>query len=479
MLKHLIITLSYLLLFLPTFAAVIQCKPGQLSQIIGNQTDATSLTVNGAMDVTDFDFIAESMPKLTKLVINADIVEYKGEPTRSGSGYAQPRTLPAYALFGTPITDLTLAGSTSAIGEAALAGSRLTRLTLGNKITAVPDYLAKDVTTLRDVELAPSITSIGTGAFEGCTALTQVYAPGVATIGDAAFKGCTSLTDFEFSESVTSIGDYAFASTGLNTVDLTLASGLKSLGTGSFAECKALTVISFPESLTVLPESLLFGASELQELYLPTTLTEIGTSSLAGLSSINPRNAEEIFGDTEVSTIGDYGIANWSNTDIITLPSFLTYMGDHAMQNWTSMTGLNIPKELTDVPALGDDVWAGVNQKNVTLKIQTEPVANRFSEAPQWKDFTIAFVTSDAILGDDLLPNQFLSVTFEEHTMNMECHERMATVALYDIAGHTLTALTPRANTASIDITPWRSTPFVLMIQTESNKIISKKIIRK
>lgn len=479
MLKHLLFSLSYILFSMPLFAAVIDCRPGELAKLVGNQTDATSLTVNGQMDVTDFDFIAESMTHLNKLVINAEIVAYKGEPTRNGSGSAQAHTLPAYALFGTSITDFTLNGSTSAIGEAALAGTRLTHLTLGNKITAVPDYLAKDVTTLLDVELSPSVTVIGTGAFEGCTALTDVYAPGVTVIGDNAFKGCVALPFFEFSDNLTSIGDYAFSATGLTEADLSVATSLKTLGDGAFARCDALTDITLPEGLTVLPESLLFGDAALQSLYLPTTLREIGTSSLAGLSSINPHNAEAVFGETEIETIGDYGIANWSSTEVITLPSFLTYMGDHAMQNWKSLTGLNIPKELTEVPALGDDVWAGVDQKNVTLKIQTEPIANLYGEAPQWKDFTIAFVTSDAPLGDDLLPTEFLTVTFEEQTMKLDCFEKMTAVALYDIAGHTLTALSPRSNSAVIDIAAWRMTPFVLMIQTESNRILSKKIIRK
>ncbi|MBQ2877256.1 MAG: leucine-rich repeat domain-containing protein [Clostridia bacterium] len=56
-----------------------------------------------------------------------------------------------------------------------------------------------------------SVTSIGDGAFYGCTGLTSVTIPNsVTSIGYYAFYGCTSLTSVTIPDSVTSIGDYAF-----------------------------------------------------------------------------------------------------------------------------------------------------------------------------------------------------------------------------------------------------------------------------
>ena len=46
-----------------------------------------------------------------------------------------------------------------------------------------------------DIDIMPSVTTIGVGAFDGCSALTSVDIPASVTmIGDYAFDGCSSLT---------------------------------------------------------------------------------------------------------------------------------------------------------------------------------------------------------------------------------------------------------------------------------------------
>ena len=57
-----------------------------------------------------------------------------------------------------------------------------------------------------------TVTSIGYGAFAGCTFLTSVSIPdSVTAIGNRAFYYCDSLTSVSIPNSVTAIGDYAFS----------------------------------------------------------------------------------------------------------------------------------------------------------------------------------------------------------------------------------------------------------------------------
>ena len=61
-----------------------------------------------------------------------------------------------------------------------------------------------------EIDIMPSVTTIGDWAFRYCSSLTSVSMPSVTTIGVAAFEYCSSLTSIDIPASVTMIGDYAF-----------------------------------------------------------------------------------------------------------------------------------------------------------------------------------------------------------------------------------------------------------------------------
>lgn len=57
-----------------------------------------------------------------------------------------------------------------------------------------------------------SVTSIGNGAFSGCSSLSSIVIPeSVTSIGDGAFSDCSSLFNIVIPNSVTSIGSDTFA----------------------------------------------------------------------------------------------------------------------------------------------------------------------------------------------------------------------------------------------------------------------------
>ena len=92
-----------------------------------------------------------------------------------------------------------------------------------------------------------SVTSIGSGAFSGCSTLISLTIPeSVTSIGDGAFQGCTGLTSVSIPESVTSIGTYAFS--GCNSLtSVMIPSRVKSIGRYAFNSENLTTVISLIE----------------------------------------------------------------------------------------------------------------------------------------------------------------------------------------------------------------------------------------
>ena len=66
-------------------------------------------------------------------------------------------------------------------------------------------------TSLSDIVIPSSVTSIGDNAFSYCDSLLDIVIPSsVTSIGDSAFSYCDSLSDIVIPSSVTSIGDRAF-----------------------------------------------------------------------------------------------------------------------------------------------------------------------------------------------------------------------------------------------------------------------------
>ena len=111
----------------------------------------------------------------------------------------------------------------------------------GKPVTGIDQSAFKEKTTITSVYIPDSVTTIGDYAFYGCKSLTSITIPdGVTTIGYNAFGGCsslqyneydnayylgnasnpyvalikskdTSITSITIGNSVTTIGDYAFA----------------------------------------------------------------------------------------------------------------------------------------------------------------------------------------------------------------------------------------------------------------------------
>ncbi|MDE6469325.1 MAG: leucine-rich repeat domain-containing protein, partial [Muribaculaceae bacterium] len=72
--------------------------------------------------------------------------------------------------------------------------STITNLTIGEKVTTIPDYFLRNGSKIENLTIPNSVTSIGSCAFLNSTNLKGVVIPpSVTTIGSYAFSGCNNL----------------------------------------------------------------------------------------------------------------------------------------------------------------------------------------------------------------------------------------------------------------------------------------------
>ena len=146
-------------------------------------------------------------------------------------------------------TEVTITGYTGAGGvviiPASIGGVPVTSIGAAAFST---NYLGNQ--SIRSVTIPNSVTSIGNYAFAFCSGLTSVtIGSGVTSIGDSAFTSCSGLTSVTIGSGVTSIGDGAFQDcAGLTSV--TIPSSVTIIGNNAFQDCKGLSSMTIGSSVT-------------------------------------------------------------------------------------------------------------------------------------------------------------------------------------------------------------------------------------
>ena len=201
--------------------------------------------------------------------------------------------------------------------------------------TKVPWYAHR--ASIRTVVLPDAMTSVGSWAFYGCTALKTVTLPADLTALEThAFHSCTALNRVDFAGGLTRLGDYAFAlCTGLTAV--ALPAGLQSIGSFAFYSCTALTDVQLPAGLQTIGASAFGGRTALTALTLPEGLTAIGSYAFGGcteLCSVSfPQTLRELGGN---SFRACYRLTS------VTLPEQLAVIGDCAFYDCIALERISI-----------------------------------------------------------------------------------------------------------------------------------------
>ena len=158
---------------------------------------------------------------------------------------------------------------------------------------------------------------------------------GTRIICDRAFSFCSSLSEIVISSSVTSIGDYAFSDCR-SLSEILIPSCATSIGDSAFCGCSSLKYISIPKSVIGLngnPFAEWNGKLECLSpnfVYVDDVLFNKDKSRII---SFRKQNIKSYVIPSSVTSIGDHAFWNCRSLSKIVIPSSVTSIGKGAFYN--------------------------------------------------------------------------------------------------------------------------------------------------
>lgn len=247
--------------------------------------------------------------------------------------------------------------------------SSIKKVTYGGKCTAVYSNMFENCSSLAEIVIPETVTSIAANAFAGTGITSLDLHGGIATISSSAFQNCKSLATVKLNEGTTFIDALAF--NGSPVASLTLPESLTTIGKQAFQNTALAGDIVLPSKVARINDQAFAGNSAMATIALPATLSNLGEGVFKGCKGLTvitidaantsykvketgvvttidgatalaypvaSANASVV--DAEITKVGAYAFENATNLTTITLDNCVDF-GDYSLSN-TSVTELSV-----------------------------------------------------------------------------------------------------------------------------------------
>ena len=286
----------------------------------------------------------------------------------------------SYAFCNTHLKKILWPNTMWEVGDAALNRCyELESFTLGSETNEIKSGAFEYCTALSNIELTPKILyidarafansglteisipkeieTIANQAFYKCEALKKIdFSDGVKEIKEAAFSYCSALEEIHLSKVLTKIGKEAFYACSSLT-EITLPKKLINIGEDAFGACKALKEIKVEAGNTAFTsiDGVLFNKEKTTLLTFPFANTAnyqvpVGTTKIAPSAFSECNKLASIQFPNTLIEIGSEAFYKCLKLENITFPNSITAVGEGALYGCEGLLQVELSKSMTIIP---------------------------------------------------------------------------------------------------------------------------------
>ena len=164
-----------------------------------------------------------------------------------------------------------------------------------------------------------NMASLGASSFSGCSSLSKIDLSNLSDreLKENVFTDCVGLEEVIFPRLLRGIGEYAFAFSGVKTLDLPKA--LFEIHDYAFTHCLNLREIRFNEDIQLIGKSAFETCSSVEEITLPSSLKSIGSKAFQGCSKLRRLAFRGSFASLLEIAAKDFLMSSNADMEVVTL----------------------------------------------------------------------------------------------------------------------------------------------------------------
>lgn len=291
------------------------------------------------VNVNPIDLVETAGDNFDYVVLNDGTIEIS-EYVGSGSSINIPTEIDGYTV--------------SSIGKSAFRYCEsIHTVNIPATVTNIGEYAFADC-SVKTVSIN-GCAQIAAYAFYDCEALEQLtISDGVTSIGQSAFRYSGNIQSLELPGSITNMGEYAFADSGIRSLHI---NGCLTIPDYAFYDCENLEVLIISDGVTSIGQSAFRYCGNVKSLAIPSSVTEIGEYAFADSGII----ALHLNGCPNVP---DYAFYDCENLTAITISDGVKSIGQSAFRYCGNVESLAIPASVTK---MGEYVFADSGVQSLHL----------------------------------------------------------------------------------------------------------------